>query len=122
MRDVTFPVFAGCGFLVVLELHRFSLLLYLAQQSNNDGSVGTAPDPLVWSASSLPQRRGFVQAVRDDAMLPGPDHIWWSGWVICAADVCHWPNVVGMVVKLVTFHGTLHCPAPFADLGVGALP
>ena len=53
-------------------------------------------------------------------MLPGPDHFWWSGWVICAADVCYWPYVVGMV-KFVTFLGTLHCPAPFADLGVGSV-
>ena len=34
---------------------------------NHDGGIGTAPDPLVWSAGALPKRRRLVHAVRDGA-------------------------------------------------------
>ena len=42
---------------------------------NHDGSGGTAPDPLVWSAGALRKRRRLVHAVRERAFLPGPPGI-----------------------------------------------
>ena len=55
---------------VVLDLHRFFIAISRAVV-NHDGFAGTAPDPLVWSAGSLPKRRRLVHAVRDLALLPG---------------------------------------------------
>ena len=43
---------------------------------NHDDGGGTAPNPLVWSAGSLPKRRWDVDAVRNFAFLPGPVGIW----------------------------------------------
>ena len=94
---------------------------------NHDGREGTAPDPLVWSAGARPKRRRLVHAVRDRAFLPGPPCIWDSGWVsiptsaICAEDVAHWPKTTGLLVKWVSFLGTLHWPAGGLDLGVGGV-
>ena len=76
---------------------------------NHDGGLGTAPDPLVWSAGALPKRRRLVHAVRDRAFLPGPLGLWDSDCVnipasaICAADVALWPYTPGLLVKWVTF-------------------
>ena len=56
---------------------------------NHDDGGGTAPDPLVWSAGSLPKRRKVLHAVRDFAFLPGPVGIWeglgffWCQWYHC---------------------------------------
>ena len=83
--------------------------------------------PLVWSAAGLPKRRRIVDVVRDVALLPGPLHLWDSGWVsappviITAEDVCLWPYSVGILVKLVTFLGSLHWPSAGADLGPGCI-
>ena len=52
-------------------VHRFFIAISRAVV-NHDGFAGTAPDPLVWSAGSLPKRRRLVHAVRDLALLPGP--------------------------------------------------
>ena len=68
--------------------------------------------------------RRLVDAVRDHAMLPGPALIWTSDWVsmplavIAADDICAWPYSVGILVNWV---GTLHWPAPGADLAVGGV-
>ena len=48
---------------VLLDLHRFFIAISRAVV-NHDGSIGTAPDPLVWSAGALPKRRRLVHAVR----------------------------------------------------------
>ena len=54
-----------------------------------------------------------MHAVRDAALLPGPAPIWDSGWVgvlptsVTADDVCHLSYYVGVLVKLVSFFGTL---------------
>ena len=72
---------------------------------NHDGLGGTAPDPLVWSAGSLPKRRRLVHAVRDRAFLPGPPDIWHSEWfqipdaAVCAEDIALWPYTPGLLVK-----------------------
>ena len=62
-----------CGrwYPVILDLNRFFVAISRAVV-NRDGKDGTAPDPLVWSAGALPERRRLVHAVRDRAFLPGP--------------------------------------------------
>ena len=65
---------------------------------------GTAPDPVVWSAGALSNRRTLVHAVGDFAMLPGPPAIWASGWLnipasaISAEDIAHWPYVERLIL------------------------
>ena len=60
-------------------------------------------------------------------LLPGPLHLWDSGWVgvppaaVTAEDVCLWPYSVRTLVKLVTFLGSLHWPSAGADLGPGSI-
>ena len=94
---------------------------------NYDGGPGTAPDPLVWSAGSLPKRRRLVHAVRDCASLPGPPGLWDSEWVTFAApvltddDIALWPYTPGLLVKWVSFLASLHWPAGGSDLGVGGI-
>ena len=68
-----------------------------------------------------------VDVVRNVALLPGPLHLWDSGWVgvppvaVTAEDVCLWPYSIGILVKLVTFLGSLHWPSAGADLGPGGI-
>ena len=52
---------------------------------NRVDGAGTALDPLVWSAGTLPKRRRLVHAVRDHAFLPGPAGIWDGEWIALAA-------------------------------------
>ena len=93
---------------VVLVLHWFFIAISRAVV-NCDDSSGLAPHPLVWSAGGLPKWRRIADVVRDVALLPGPLHLWDSGWVsvppviITAEDVCLWPYSVDILVKLVTF-------------------
>ena len=92
--------------------------------SGDDGS-GTAPNPLVWSAGSLPKRRRVVDAVRNFAFLPGPVGIWSGDWAASAVgritvdDVRVWPYSVSLLVKMSAFLSILHWPVGGADLGVG---
>ena len=94
---------------------------------NHDDGRGTAPDPLVWSAGSLPKRPRVLHAVRDFAFLPGPVGIWDGNCVsfgvsgITAEDVKVWPYSVSLLVKMSAFLGTLHWPADAVDLGVGGV-
>ena len=110
---------------VLLDLHRFFIAISRAVV-NHDGGPGTAPDPLVWSAGALPNRRRLVHAVRDRAFLPGPPGLWDSDWVnipastFCAADIALWPYTPGLLVKWVSFLA-LHWPAGGPDLGVGGI-
>ena len=116
-----------CGrwYPVILDLHRFFIAISRAVV-NHDGFGGTAPDPMVWSAGSLPKRRRIVHAVRNLAMLPGPPALWLGEWVagpsvaLGADDVAQWPYTPGLlVVKWVSFLGSLHWPVHGRDLGVG---
>ena len=117
-----------CGhwYPVVFDLHRFFIAISRAVV-NHDGFAVTAPDPMVWSAGSLPKRRRLVHAVRDLALLPGPPAIWLGEWVaspfvvITADDVAQWPYTPGLLVKWVSFLGSLHWPAHGGDLGVGGV-
>ena len=118
--------FAVYGYPVILDLHRFFIATSRAVV-NRDGGDGTAPDPLVWSAGDLPKRRRLVHAVRDRALLPGPPGVWESEWVnvpasaFCADDTAHWPYTAGLLVKWVSFLGSLNWPAGGLDLGVGGV-
>ena len=121
--------FSGvCGrwYPVLLDLHRFFIAISRAVVYH-DGFGGTAPDPIVWSAGSLPKRRRIVHAVRNLAMLPGLPALWLGEWVagpsvaIDADDVAQWPYTPGLLVKWVSFLGSLHWLAWGVDLGVGGI-
>ena len=107
-------------------MHRFFIAICRAVV-NHDGFAGTAPDPMVWSAGSLPKRRRLVHAVRDLALLPGPPAIWLGEWVaspfvtIGADDIAQWPYTPSLLIKWVSFLGSLHWPAHGGDLGVGGV-
>ena len=94
---------------------------------NHDDGGGTAPNPLVWSAGSLPKKRRDVDAVRNFAFLPGPVDIWSGDWVssavscITVEDVQVWPYSVSLLVKILAFMGTLHWPASSVEFGVGGI-
>ena len=94
---------------------------------NHDDGSGTAPNPLVWSAGSLPKRRRVVDAVRNFAFLPGPVGIWSGSWAASAVggitvdDVRVWPYSVSLLVKMSAFLSILHWPVGGADLGVGGV-
>ena len=117
-----------CGrwYPVILDLHRFFIAIFRAVV-NHDGLGGTAPDPHVWSAGALRKRRRLVPAIRDRAFLPGPPGIWHSEWfqlpaaAICAEDIALWPYIPGLLVKWVSFLGSLHWPVGDLDLGVGGV-
>ena len=82
---------------------------------------------MVWSAGARSERRRPLCPVRDRAFLPGSPGFWDSDWVtvpssiICADDIALWPYTPGLLVKWVTFLGTLHWPAGGVDLGVGGI-
>ena len=109
---------------VVLVLHRFFIAISRTVL-NEDDSPSLVPHPLVWSAGGLPKRRRVVDAVRNAALLPGPAHIWESGWVcvlpsaVSADDFRLWPYSARVLVKLTTFLGTLHWPSAGSALKVG---
>ena len=111
---------------VLLDLHRYFIAISGAVV-NHDGFGGTAPDPMVGSAGSLLKRRRVVRAVPNFAMLPGPPALWLGGWVagpsvdINADDVAQWPYTPGLLVKWVSFLGSLHWPVHGGDLGVGGI-
>ena len=115
----------GCRGSVPFELLNDGDLLLLIDRMIR--RRGAAPDPLVWSAGSLPKRRRLVHAVRDRAFLPGPPGLWDSDWVnipvsaISAADVALWPYTPGLLVQWVSFLASLHWPAGGSDLGVGGV-
>ena len=111
---------------VVRHLHRFLIAIARVVVNLDDGR-GTAPDPLVWSAGSLPKRARITHAVRDFAFLPGPVGIWDGDWVsfcvsvVTAEDVRVWPYSVSLLVKVLAFLGTLHWPAGAVEFGVGGV-
>ena len=117
-----------CGrwYPVLLDLHRF-FIAFSRTVVNHDEFGGAAPNPMVWSAGSLPQRRGIVHAVRNFAMLPGPPALWVGEWVARPAvslnvdDIAQWPYTPGLLVKWVSFLGSLHWPVRGGDLGVGGI-
>ena len=113
--------------LVLIDFSRKFFIAIFRAVVNHDGRDGTAPDPLVWSVGALPWRRRLVHAVRDRFSLPGPPGVWDSEWVnipasaVCAEDIAHWPYTPGLLVKWVSFLGSLHWPVGGLDLGVGGV-
>ena len=111
---------------VVRDLHRFFIAISRAVV-NHDGFAGTAPDPMVWSVGALPNRRRLVHAVRNLAMLPGPPALWLGEWVagpivaVCDDDIAQWPYSPSLLIKWVSFLGSLHWPVHGGDLGVGGV-
>ena len=107
-------------------LHMFFIAISRAVVNHNEDD-GTALDPLVWSAGALPRRRWLVHVVGDHAMLHEPPAAWASGWFIVpasakgAGNVASWPYSGSVLVKWVTFLGSLHWPVGGADLGVGGV-
>ena len=101
MPVVIYLVFVVAFYPVLLDLHRFFIALSRAVV-NHDEFGGTAPDPMVWSAGSLPKRRRIVHAVRDLALLPGPPALWVGEWVaspsvaLDADYVAQWPYTPGL--------------------------
>ena len=118
-----------CGrwYPVVLDLHRLFSAISRAVVNHDGRDGGAAPDLLVWCAGAPPKRRRLVHAIRDRAFLPGPPGIWDSEWVnvlasaICDKDIAHWPKTPGLLVKRVSFLGSLHWLAGGLDLGVGGI-
>ena len=117
-----------CGrwYPVLLDLHRLFIAISRAVVFHDEFG-GTAPDPMVWPAGSLPKRRRIVHAVRNFAMLPSPLALWIGEWVaspsvaLNADDVAQWPYTPGLLVKWVSFLGSLHWPVHGGDLGVGGI-
>ena len=109
---------------VIRSLHRFFIGIARAVV-NNDGHGGLAPDPMVWSAGERLKRIRPVEAVRDYAMLPGPQRLWVGGWFkwldihISGDDVGRWPFFTGALVKLAAFLSSLSWPSEVTDLGPG---
>ena len=79
-------VVAGIQFFLI---YINSLLLFLERMLIMMSLAVPAPDPIVWSAGSLPKRRRrrIVHAVRNLAMLPGPPAFWIGEW-ICQSGCC----------------------------------
>ena len=111
---------------IILDLHRFFIAISRAVV-NEDGRGGLAPDPMVWSAGGRHKRRRPVEAVRDYAMLPGPQRLWVGGWFqwpvirITEDDVSRWPFSPGCLVKLAAFLSSLTWPSEVVDLGAGGV-
>ena len=105
--------FCGRWYPVILVFHRFFVAISRAVVDRDEGNE-TAPDPMVWSVGALPKRRRLVHAVRNLAVLPGPPALWLGEWVagpsvaIDADDVAQWPYTPGLLVKWVSFLGSLH--------------
>ena len=38
---------------------------------------GTAPNPVVWCSGAVAKRQRVIEAVRDFAMVPGPESLWY---------------------------------------------
>ena len=111
---------------IILDLHRFFMAISRTVV-NDDGRGGLAPDPMVWSAGGRHKRKRPVEAVRDYAMLPGPQRLWVGGWFqwpvisITEDDVSRWPFSSGCLVKLAAFLSSLSWPSEVVDLGAGGV-
>ena len=66
-----------------------------------------------------------MEAVREFAMLPGPELLWVRSWQegptisVTADDVRCWPFSVGSLLKLAAFLSSLNWPSEVRDLGGG---
>ena len=110
-------------YLVARNLHRFFIAIARAAV-NDDDFGGTAIDPCVRSAGSVPKRRKVSEGVRGFAMLLGPPSLWEGSWscaslaVIGAGDVAFFCGSAG---EHCPFRGSLHWPSEPRDPGVGGV-
>ena len=106
---------------LIRDLHRFFIAMARVIV-NDDGKVGTDPDPLVWCSGAKGKRRRVIEAILEFAMLPGPRRLWVGGWhrwpdiTISVEDVGRWPFSPGALVKLAAFLSSLSWPGEVADL------
>ena len=111
---------------IVLDLHGLFIAISRAVV-NDDGKGGRALDPMVWSAGGRQKRRRPVEAIRDYAMLPGPQRLWVGGWIcwpnidITVDDVSRWPFSSSSLVQLAAFLSSLTWPTEVVDLGAGGV-
>ena len=111
---------------IIRDLHRFFIAI-AGVIVNDDGKGGTAPDPLCWCSGAEGKRRRVTDAVRDFAMIPGPQSLWSGSWVrwpvihISNEDVGWWPFSPGALVKLAAFLSSLSWPCEVTDLGPGGV-
>ena len=123
-RDYTGASRVWCS--VVRDLHRFFIAI-AGTIVNDYGQEGIAPDPMVWSSGGRPERRRVVEAIRDFAMLPGPQRLWFGDWfkgpdiLISAHDVGRWPFSVGALVKLAAFLSCLCWLGEVSHFGSGGI-
>ena len=95
------------------------------KKSTRFWAMATAPDPLVWCSGAKGKGRRFLDAVRDFAMIPGPQRLWVGSWVrwpqivVSGDDVSRWPFSPGALVKLAAFLSSLSWPGEVTDLGPG---
>ena len=112
--DVRRRIVSACSlwYPVVLELHVSSLLLLAVVKE--DGCVGVALHPTVWSSGGLVKRRGTRVSAWEFAWVPGPIGLWRHGSVgwpcigVRDVDVGFWPYSVGLLVKLCSSLSSLH--------------
>ena len=84
---------------------------------------------ILWYGLLMLIPRGVVWFMRFGTrlFLPGPPGIWDSEWVhvpastICAEDIARWPSSLGLLVKWVSFLGSLLWPVGGSDLAVGGV-
>ena len=103
------PGACGSWYPVIRDLHRFFFIAMTRPVVNDDGKGGIAPHPMVWSSGGRPKLRRAVEAVRDFAMLPGPQRLCTGSWFkwpdifITADDVSRWPFSIGALEKMLPF-------------------
>ena len=108
-----------CGrwYPVILDIHRFFIAISRAVVNHGAGD-GTAPDPLVWSAGASPGGVGWFTRFGTGHSCPGHLVFGARNGLMClpasdisAEDIAQWPYTTGLLVKWVSFCGSLHWPA-----------
>ena len=111
---------------VILDLDRFFMVISLAVV-NHGGRDGTSPDPLVWSAGTLPKRRRWFMRFKTGPFCLG--HLVFgirNGCVFLHLPFVLRVFLIGPIFLVswssgVAFLGTLHWPAGGLDLGFGGI-
>ena len=126
MRDVICLVSVGANILSFLTFIDFSLI-FLELWSIM--MVERVLLMILWFGLPvlIPKGVGWFMRFGTRPSLPGPPGVGDSEWVtvpapaICAEDIAQWPFSPGLLVKWVSFLGSLHWPVGDWDLGVGGV-